>query len=326
MNLVDLFCGCGGFSLDAHEAGLATKLAIDIDPLLTSSFSLNFPQAKLALEDIGKLDSTAIRREVGGRVDGIVGGPPCQAFSEMGHRKADDPRRELLFDFSRLIRDLRPAFFIMENVRGLGYDDARHTLDRAIDLVANRYEILGPLILDPADFGAATRRPRLFVIGLNPSRCDSMSAHDIAAMNQTPSTVHDAIADLTPARYLREEDEFDVWRIARRGRPSNYARGLRSATREFTGHRFTQHTAAVIARFSALEAGDIDLVGKHPKLAWPGQCPTLRAGTPREQGSFQAVRPIHPVEARVITVREAARLQGFPDRFRFHPTIWHSTE
>src|SRR3546814_16995927 len=77
-------------------------------------------------------------------------------------------------------------------------------------------------------------------------------------------------------------------------------------------------------RFIETAQGKVEPVSHYPKLAWSGQCPTLRAGTGAEKGSFQAMRPIHPTQPRVITVREGARLQGFPDWFMFHPTKWHS--
>lgn len=85
-----------------------------------------------------------------------------------------------------------------------------------------------------------------------------------------------------------------------------------------------EHKADVVRRFATVMPGKMDTVGRHPRLAWDGQCPTLRAGTGADKGSRQAVRPLHPEEPRVITVREAARLQGFPDQHLFHPTIWHS--
>jgi DNA (cytosine-5)-methyltransferase 1 len=96
---------------------------------------------------------------------------------------------------------------------------------------------------------------------------------------------------------------------------------LRSEDRTFTGHRRTAHTPEVTKK---VKPGGVEVIGRHARLRWDGQCPTLRAGTGNDRGSFQSVRPIHPDEPRVITVREGARLQGFPDDFRFHPTVWHS--
>jgi DNA (cytosine-5)-methyltransferase 1 len=213
---------------------------------------------------------------------------------------------------------------VMENVKGLGYQDARPVLDAALSTVPSFYKVLGPTILDAADFGAATRRPRLFVIGYDPGRVDELTLGDLEAAKVSPRTVRDAIVDLSNATPIGEQDGYDRWRITRRGSPTRYAALLRQADRTFTGHRRTAHTEAVIRRFSEVKPGGVDLVGRHPRLRWDGQCPTLRAGTGNDLGSFQSVRPIHPVEDRVITVREAARLQGFPDSFMFHPTVWHS--
>ena len=86
----------------------------------------------------------------------------------------------------------------------------------------------------------------------------------------------------------------------------------------------TVHSAQVKERYSTILPGEVDHISKSKCLAWDGLCPTLRAGTGSDKGSYQAVRPLHPVESRVITVREAARLQGFPDWFVFHHTKWHS--
>jgi DNA (cytosine-5)-methyltransferase 1 len=310
--------------LGAHAAGLSPTIAFDNDPILTSSFSTNFPSTKLVRATVRTLDGADIKHELGGSPDGVIGGPPCQAFSDMGHRKTNDPRRNLLRHYFRLVAELRPSFFVMENVRGLGYQNARPSLDEALDLLPNRYNILGPLILDAAEFGAATRRPRLFIIGYDPERCGAISASDLDAKKTPPATVHAAIADLRGAELVGEVDGYDTWKIVRAGRPNQYARKLRSADGIFTGHRVTVHTEEVRKRFARLKPGKADSVGRHPRLTWDGQCPNLRAGTGKDRGSYQAVRPIHPKQPRVITVREAARLQGFPDSFKFHPTVWHS--
>lgn len=324
--IVDLFCGCGGFSLGAREAGLAPVAAFDMDPILTSSYEPNHHGAKLVLADLSTASPADIVLHAGGSVDGIFGGPPCQAFSDIGHRRADDPRRSLIGHFFRLVAGLRPAFFVMENVKGLGYADARPVLDEALAQLPGLYKLLGPVVLDAADFGAATRRPRLFVIGYDPDRFDPLTLGDIDAARQTSATVREAIGDLGSASPVcNTDDGFDVWRLDEMQEgASDYARRLRNADGTFTGHRRTAHTSAVTARFDAVVQGGVDTVGRHARLTWDGQCPTLRAGTGSDRGSFQSVRPIHPDEPRVITVREAARLQGFPDRFRFHPTIWHS--
>lgn len=325
MDLIELFSGGGGFSLGAHQAGFTVKAAFDLDPILSSSYSKNFPETIFRQRDVAELTGSEIRKLVGGEVDGVIGGPPCQGFSAIGKRDPQDARRSLLGHYFRIVSELRPRFFVMENVQGLGYSDTRHVLDAAIDMVRGDYHIFGPYPCDAADFGAATKRPRLVVIGTRKSDTSMIEAADIAAYRKPPSTIADAIADLTEVREIEVDDDgFDIWKIAKRGRPSIYAQRMRSADGRFTGHRKTEHTEAVKARFTAVPQGAFDKVGRHPRLAWTGQCPTLRAGTGADKGSFQSVRPIHPDLPRVITVREAARIQGFPDSHLFHPTVWHS--
>ena len=324
MRVVDLFCGGGGLSLGAHQAGFAVAAAIDNDPILVSSYAYNFPDAKLVLEDVTTLDGEAVRAAAGGQVHAIVGGPPCQGFSAIGRRNPDDPRRRLLDDFFRIVREVRPVFFVMENVLGLGYANARGILDEALRHTEG-YGTLGPVVWNAAEFGAATNRARLFVVGIHADYGDPLKAEDLDVLKRPAASVRAAIVDLENASALAdEEDGFDTWRITRVGRPTEYARALRSADGRFTGHRKTRHSESVARRFAGVPAGGVDRIGRHPRLSWSGQSPAIRAGTGADRGSYQAVRPIHPQHPRVITVREAARLQGFPDRHRFHPTIWHS--
>ena len=255
--VVDLFCGCGGFSLGAEAAGLGPTLAFDNDPILTSSHSINHSNTKLVLADLSKVRGADIRREAGCEIAGVFGGPPCQAFSEIGHRNEHDPRRSLLGHFFRLVAEIAPAFFVMENVKGLGYVPARPVLDRALEGVGGKYRILGPMILDAADFGAATRRRRLFIIGYDPARFDPLTVADIEAKKSKPATVRAAIADLQFAEQIGSSDDFDSWQVKQRGRPSKYAAALRAEDCTFTGHRRTAHTAAVVRRFDKVEQGGV---------------------------------------------------------------------
>ncbi len=324
MRVVDVYSGCGGLGLGARNAGFDVPLSIDADAILTSSHHLNFRKGRLKLADVAGISGDNIVREVGARVDGLIGGPPCQGFSEVGLADPADPRRGLLGHFFRLVREIRPRFFVMENVRGLMFDKNRATLDEAIDLVRGRYRIVGPVRLDSAEFGAATKRPRVFVIGFDAEDVDVLTLGDLERAKRSPATVRQAIGDIANSRANGRDDAgFDLWTYGR-GRPSSYAESMRSAAGWFTSQRRIPHRSDVSARFAEVVPGAIDKIGRHPRLHWDRQCPTIRAGTGADRGSFQAVRPIHPEEPRVITVREAARLQGFPDSFLFHPTVWHS--
>lgn len=325
MRAIDFFCGTGGFSRGAHAADFDVVAAYDIDPILTSSFTRNFPDTPLFLKDIGKLTRNEVIADAGGEVDLIFGGPPCQGFSSIGRRDKNDPRRRLLQSFFQLVSDLSPRAFVMENVLGLGFKDAVSELDTALARLPKSYKTIGPMIIDASEFGSATKRKRLFLIGYDTKRCDPITVDDIMALRQPPATVADALAGLNSINDKQiSDDEFDWFRLAENAKLSDYAARLVAADRRTTGDMRTIHTPAVVARFGSVEPGQTDKVGRHQRLKWDGQCPTLRAGTGADMGSYQSVRPIHPSEDRVITVREAARLQGFPDNHLFHPTIWHS--
>ena len=324
MRVVNLFSGCGGFACGAEQEGFSVVLAIDNDAILSSSFRRNFPSAKFLLSDVSKIDGDTIKNQVGIEVDGIIGGPPCQGFSVIGRRNPEDPRRQLIWHFFRLVTEVMPRFFVMENVSGLGYSGSREVLEGALGLVSNAYWVLGPFILDASEFGAATKRRRLFVVGIHKRASDPMVQSDLLGFRRRATTVSEAISDLKDAVFVSESDGFDVWRIGKSEEGSEYARERWTDDRTVTGHRKARHSPEVIARFCEVPQGGMDRVGRHSRLAWTGQCPTIRAGTGADRGSYLAVRPIHPEKARAITVREAARLQGFPDVHMFHPTIWHS--
>lgn len=333
--IVDLFSGAGGFSLGSHWAGFDVSLAVDSDPILSSSYAMNFPSVKVCNWDLNHTDAQQLLVAAKGRPTGVVGGPPCQAFSEIGRRRPGDERRDLIEVFFRIVSQLRPTFFVMENVRGLGFESNMSVLQKGLDIVSNNYAFLGPFTVDAARHGAPTVRKRLFVVGVLTSMGTVPELKRLVSCETEPPTVHDAIHDLASAKPCGiDSNRRDWWRYDKRLRVSSYARtarmtpprgmGLGAVPGCFSGHTKTQHTEAVVRRFSAVDMGGQDQIGKHPRLDWNRQAPTLRAGTGSDRGSYQSVRPIHPTENRVITTREAARLQGFPDWFLFHPTRWHS--
>ncbi|MBR0666120.1 DNA cytosine methyltransferase [Roseomonas hellenica] len=342
-SVVDLFCGAGGFSLGAALTGFDILGSIDLDETLTSSYRTNFPSANLIHADISAIEPSAIAMKIAGgrRVDVVVGGPPCQGFSHIGARQTLDARNQLLVHFFRQVAGLSPRCFVMENVPGLLDGPGRGLLEDGIALLNSRYKIVGPFIVDAANFGAATRRRRVLVVGYDPADVDPISEEMLRSCGtRSATTVKDAIRDLPEPRSDLDKNDLGWWKFdGRHRRLSEYARWARTAPIEGLGDAIakerlraglvsglhdTTHTPNVQARFAATRTGGEDPVSRYPRLEWEGQSRTLRAGTGSERGAFQSMRPIHPEKARVISVREGARLQGFPDWFVFHRTKWHS--
>lgn len=342
--VVDLFCGCGGFSLGAELTGFRSLAAIDIDPILQSAYRRNFPGSRAIQASVADIDASGWRYLLGKvRPDGLIGGPPCQGFSPMGRHRKNDPRNTLLGHFYRHVEILRPKFFIMENVPGLLSEDNYEILSNGLENVPSRYRVLDPIIVNASDYGAATSRRRVLIIGYDPNEVGILEPKMFQPRPlENPVTVRDAISDLPgPIPEAKTIGEFGWRKYPQRAahRLTEYAVRLRNLPPPGLGwseavelHRNgfvsgvveTQHSGKVARRYRVTEGGKSDPITKAYRLEWAGQCPTIRAGTGADKGAFQSVRPLHPGKGRVITVREGARLQGFPDWFVFHPTKWHS--
>ena len=342
--VVDLFCGCGGLTLGAELAGFRSVVGVDCDETLQSAYRKNFPKSKSIEANLVDVEAADWRRLAGKtKPDLVIGGPPCQGFSWIGRRQPNDPRNSLVFHFYRHVEHLRPKVFVMENVEGLLHETNVKVLSDSIEQVASQYVIIGPITINAADHGAATSRTRVFVIGFDPTCVDPIPSNFMTGSNgNTSITVRDAIADLpSPLPATSNSNDFrwakypksDAVQISRyaaemRTPPPNGLGWKNAAERLIAGFVSgivaTRHSKEVANRYARVQGGKTDPITKSFRLEWDGLCPTLRAGTGSDKGAFQAVRPLHPSMGRVITVREAARLQGFPDWFVFHPTKWHS--
>lgn len=338
--LVDLFSGCGGFGLGGEMAGFHSVVAIDKDATLQSAYRKNFPNTQIVTCDLAKLDENGWKLLLKGKsIDGVIGGPPCQGYSRQGHSDPTDERRTLLHHFFRNVNIISPKFFVMENVEGLMDKKNRYELSNALKIVDDKYTILEPFVVDASDHGAPTRRRRVVVIGYNAAEIGEIKMSDFTPPNES-ARVKDAIADMPPPIPQNKDKQDYGWAAYRPTTAlSTYAQKMRMPPKKglgsteaieklnkgkTSGHFETVHSGQVAHRYATTPNGKIDKISKSKKLAWDGLCPTLKAGTGSDRGSHQAVRPLHPDVGRVITVREAARLQGFPDWFCFHPTKWHS--
>lgn len=341
--VIDLFSGAGGLSLGAARAGFNVAGAVERDTHAAATHARNFPQTAHLQADLSNLSAADILFSLGltrSDVKGVIGGPPCQGFSCIGHQKNDDPRNELFVDFFRLVKELRPHFFLAENVPGLLDEGNTGILTRALEHVKD-YNILEPLTLCAKDFGVPTTRTRVFIVGYLSNEVDHLAVVDFSPPKDAENiTVRAALKGLPRRIDPLWQAERDGWRISRAIGTGYFATRLQGKVptdvgdpialeklrrhSKSSGNLGTRHSAAVSKRYASIKHGKRDKISKSHRLDLDGFCPTLRAGTGKDRGRFQAVRPLHPTQSRVITPREAARLQGFPDWFRFSPEKWHS--
>ena len=342
---VDLFAGVGGMSLGFEQAGFDVAAAVDLDPINVSVHGKNFPNCKVIQADVSKLSAKSLLEEAAlsaSSVDVVFGGPPCQGFSLMGRRRIEDERNLLLLHFARLVREIRPRYFVVENVPGLMLGNCVELL-RSFERRIRRagYDLVEPVrILDATDFGVPQRRQRAFLLGfkkeLEPPRYPM--PNDIRGDNGSGPvpTVWDAIGDLSALEDCPQLLESDRYH-GKLGTPSEYAKPLLASEAEHDGVEprkvlngrglggclRTKHSPEIQRRFADTTPGTSEKISRFFRLDCGGVAHTLRAGTGPEYGSHTAARPIHPKEPRCITTREAARLHSFPDWFEFHPTKWH---
>jgi len=337
-----LYAGVGGLSLGAARAGFHIQCAVELDKHAVGAHAINFPSTNHLQSDVARLNGKRLLELSGlstGTLSGLIGGPPCQGFSEIGHRCAEDPRNNLFVDFFRLVKETRPAFFLAENVPGILDSRNSKVVSASFAQVPKQYRILEPITVKANEYGAPTSRTRVFFYGYDPERVERLDKEDFAPPVVQDVRVKNAL-ELLPAVRASWQSEAQSWRAvgqlgdsefhtriadvvpARVGDPDALARYRKH--RLVSGFLGTVHQAATIRRFDELGPGETDRVSKCVRLDREGYCPTLRAGTGPDRGSYQAIRPVHPISPRVITPREAARLQGFPDWFQFHPTKWHA--
>ena len=346
---IDLFAGAGGLSLGFEQAGFDVVAAVEIDPVHACVHKFNFPNCAVIPRSVRELSGSDIRTaaKIGARrVDVVFGGAPCQGFSMIGQRVLDDPRNSLVKDFVRIVSELDARYFVFENVKGLTVGRHRQFLDEliaAFDEVG--YAVRLPWkVLNASAFGVPQERERLILIGGKkrarlpeyPKQTSVAAGKPSGELPFGPSC-RDALEDLPDverfaALISQDEVRTDSW-----GKPSPYARKMRCLDNDswaygyvrqwdpkvLTSSMRTDHTEISRRRFSETKPGDVEPISRFFKLPGDGVANTLRAGTDAARGAFTSPRPIHYNRPRCVTVREMARLHGFPDWFRLHATKWH---
>lgn len=341
MNVVDLFSGVGGLSLGATRAGFNLAAAVELDKHAIFSHALNFPESTHLHRDVSTLTANDILTSCNVKeIDCVIGGPPCQGFSSIGKGNADDVRNELYIHFFRLVSELNPICFLAENVPGIMNEKYDSVRNKAFSIVSDQYTLLHPIRVNASNYGAPTTRTRIFFIGFRKDLVNSLKESDFFPKSDIEQTlVKDALHGIPRIIKKDWQAEKQGWRGVKMDKRGYFfdrlwghipdkvgdIESLKKLQKGLvSGFLGTIHSDELIKRYLKLSFGETDRISRSQRLDPNGFCPTLRAGTASDKGSYQAVRPIHPTQPRVITPREAARLQGFPDWFRFHPTKWHS--
>lgn len=346
---IDLFAGAGGLSLGFEQAGFDVVGAVEIDPIHAAIHAFNFPKCTVLPRSVEGLTGAALRNATGigkRHVDVVFGGAPCQGFSLIGHRVLDDSRNALVREFVRIVGELQASYFVFENVKGLTVGKHRIFLDELIAAFdAIGYQVRLPwCVLDAADYGVPQHRQRLFLYGARkglplpeyPDKLFSPADNEWRSQLKGP-TCRDAIGDLPDADRFDQLLESDEVRPGRWREMSAYAREMRCLSNDawhygyvrewnpavLTSSTRTDHTDISRSRFAETAPGQVEPISRFFKLDGNGLSNTLRAGTDAARGAFTSPRPIHYALPRCVTVREMARLHGFPDWFRFHATKWH---
>ncbi len=341
LQAIDLFCGAGGLSLGMHWAGFDVVLALDnwdsAIKTYNTNFSLEIGPLKLdkklerlesTLQDktgsskdddvaikvnINSIDGSWIRKllknnDLDPEIDVVVGGPPCQGFSMAGRRNPKDQRNALVWEFLRIVKELRPKVFLMENVKGLA--SARTPEGENVPLKIKEvcekmdYQVTWNII-DASKHGVPQMRQRIFFVGVDERWTADVPCTFPNLKEREIITVRDALSDL-PSPSFSEPIPYAAEPQTR------YQEWIRTDSSKLYHHLATRHRPDIITKLKKLSPGQP--LYPHYKDAWKRLEWDKPSFTVKENHNAPGV---HPEQPRVITPRECARLQSFPDNFLF---------
>lgn len=295
MNVISLFSGCGGLDLGFERAGFAIPTANEYDKTIWETFKVNHPKTDLIEEDIRKVNEN----DFPSRADGIIGGPPCQSWSEAGSlRGIDDERGRLFFDYIRILRKVRPKFFLAENVSGMLANRHNKAVQNIIGLFEKSGYDVTLTLVNAKDYGVAEERRRVFYIGFRKDlNTDFTFPVGSTVDDNKKLTLRDVIWDLRETAVPSAEK-------------NHHNPAAINNNEYFTGE------------FSPI------FMSRNRVKSWDEQAFTVQASGRQCQLHPQAPKMIKFGKDdcrfvagkehlyRRMTVREVARVQGFPDDFK----------
>jgi DNA (cytosine-5)-methyltransferase 1 len=325
MRAIDLFAGAGGMSVGAGLVGLEVTHAVEIDQNASATYRHNHPDTTVLTEDIRKVNADTFNGGSGhNEIDIIFGGPPCQGFSTSNQktRSASNPANWLFREYVRIVEQIRPSWIVFENVKGLVETENGLFYRKVKQSIKKLGYTISSFVLNATDYGVPQKRSRLFIVGSRNNQ--------ILEIPQKSSvdkiTVRDAIADL-PSLEIGASIDFLPYT---KNPVSTYAEWSRQDLVECGNNFVTRNSSDVAVRYAYVPQGGNweDIPATLMKnYADRSRCHTgiyhrLREDEPSiVVGNFRKNMLIHPWQNRGLSVREAARLQSFPDSYHFYGSI-----
>lgn len=312
MNVIDLFCGCGGLSYGFEKAGYNILLGIDNDKMALKTFEYNHHNSKSICGDITQIGYKEIKKVIGNKkIDVIIGGPPCQGMSLSGPRQFDDPRNKLYLSYIRLVNEIRPKAFVIENVPGLISLFGGQIKENIITKFSQMGYDIKYKIVCSADYGVPQMRKRVIFVGVK-GKNDFVYPKE----NKNYVTCEMALSDLPSLVDAIGEEHMDYVKQPQ----NNYQKLMRFNSFEVLNHIAANHSEKVKHIISLVPDGgnyknlpEEYRLSRNFHVAWTRfnsqkPAPTIDTGHRHH---------FHYKYNRVPTVRECARLQSFPDDFVF---------
>ncbi len=308
---VDVFCGAGGLSLGLEDAGFRVAAALDNDPVAVRTYAraLGPHVDAAAIEQVSARDVFNRAGFGRGECTLLAGGPPCQGFSVQRRGEREDSRNGLVLHFIRLVEEVKPRFFLMENVGGLLSKHGKPFL-REIAVRASRMDyVIHVQLLDAADYGVPQFRKRAFLVGEHAPDLLPRFAFPEPTHSTRRATVRDAIGDL-PSPPMDGSCHPDMPNHYREARLSKLNLERIRHVPPGGGREYLPTHLQLLCHTNNPGHRHMDVYGR---LSWDEPAVTLTA----RFDSFTRGKFGHPVEDRSLTIREGARLQTFPDRVVF---------
>lgn len=308
---IDLFCGAGGISLGLQSAGFNILYAADSSKIALATYRKNFSHPSICI-DLGKCSAVDLLHRAGvlkPDVDLVVGGPPCQGFSVQRIGQDDDDRNNLVMQFARLIAEIQPRYFLMENVPGLWGKRGRGQLNGFVQTMTQAGYSSEAHLINAADYGVPQIRKRIIVFGWHRITGKPISLPTPTHSSDCYGTVEAAINDLPAPSSPGDRAPTDRLHKMTRMSQLNLER-LRHIPQGGGMEDLPVHLRVDCHKNGAEKIGHRYVYGRLC-AARPASTITARFD------SFTRGRFAHPYEHRNITLREGARLQTFPDTFEF---------